>query len=237
MLSEAIDAGLLHVNCKHTLTTYFPGITNLPTVPDERKALERYKAEQEQRRLERYIRKWKRISIGSQDEANREFASNKLLEYTSQLKTHLEKHPYLRRNRQKEKVYDININKNVNLLKDSKENAKIKETREYIKTTQPLKIEVGKQGKHILGHNNYIEGRSYLTISLEEAQELVNKYASTGEINFNRKGEWDKKELIKVDKDIGVSINNKTGIETLTNKFKVHYSNKGTHIVPTLKEE
>lgn len=237
LLSEAIDAGLLHVNCKHTLTTYFPGITNLPTVPDERKALERYKAEQEQRRLERYIRKWKRISIGSQDEANREFASNKLLEYTSQLKTHLEKHPYLRRNRQKEKVYDININKNVNLLKDSKENAKIKETREYIKTTQPLKIEVGKQGKHILGHNNYIEGRSYLTISLEEAQELVNKYASTGEINFNRKGEWDKKELIKVDKDIGVSINNKTGIETLTNKFKVHYSNKGTHIVPTLKEE
>ena len=237
LLSEAIDAGLLHVNCRHTLTTYFPDITNLPTVPDERKALERYKAEQEQRRLERYIRKWKRISIGSQDEANIVFASNKLLEYSSQLKTHLEKHPYLRRNRQKEKVYDININKNVNLLKDSKENAKIKETREYIKTTQPLKIEVGKQGKHILGHNNYIEGRSYLTISLEEAQELVNKYASTGEINFNRKGEWDKKELIKVDKDIGVSINNKTGVETLTNKFKVHYSNKGTHIVPTLKEE
>lgn len=237
LLSEAIDADLLHVNCKHTLTTYFPGITNLPTVPDERKALERYKAEQEQRRLERYIRKWKRISIGSQDEANIEFASNKLLEYSSQLKTHLEKHPYLRRNRQKEKIHDVNINKNINLLKDSKVNAKIKETREYIKTTQPLKIEVGKQGKHILGHNNYIKGRSYLTISLEEAQEIINKYAGTGEINFNRKGEWDKKELIKVDKNIGVSINNKTGIETLTNKFKVHYSNKGTHIVPTLKEE
>ncbi|HDN2450588.1 TPA: capsid protein, partial [Clostridioides difficile] len=48
LLSEAIDAGILHVNCKHTLTTYFPGITNLPTVPDEKKALERYKAEQEQ---------------------------------------------------------------------------------------------------------------------------------------------------------------------------------------------
>ncbi|MDU6984247.1 MAG: phage minor capsid protein [Terrisporobacter othiniensis] len=107
LLSEAIDAGLLHVNCRHTLTTYFPDITNLPTVPDERKALERYKAEQEQRRLERYIRKWKRISIGSQDEANIEFASNKLLEYSSQLKTHLEKHPYLRRNRQKEKIYGI----------------------------------------------------------------------------------------------------------------------------------
>ena len=126
LLSEAIDAGLLHVNCRHTLTTYFPDITNLPTVPDERKALERYKAEQEQRRLERYIRKWKRISIGSQDEANIEFASNKLLEYSSQLKTHLEKHPYLRRNRQKEKIYDINEAKNTNLLKNKEERVKIK---------------------------------------------------------------------------------------------------------------
>ena len=126
LLSEAIDAGILHVNCKHTLTTYFPGITNLPTVPDEKKALERYKAEQEQRRLERYIRKWKRISIGSQDEANIEFASNKLLEYSSQLKTHLEKHPYLRRNRQKEKIYDINEAKNTNLLKNKEERVKIK---------------------------------------------------------------------------------------------------------------
>ncbi|MEG1483739.1 polymorphic toxin type 50 domain-containing protein, partial [Clostridium sp.] len=87
-----------------------------------------------------------------------------------------------------------------------------------------------------LGHNNYIEGRSYLTISLEEAQELVNKYAGTGEVNFNRKGEWDKKELISVKKDIGMNVNNKTRIEAHTNKFKIHYSNKGTHIVPTLKE-
>ena len=105
LLSEAIDAGLLHVNCRHTLTTYFPDITNLPTVPDEKKALERYKAEQEQRKLERYIRKWKRISVGSQDEVNREVANNKLLEYSAKLKTHLEEHPYLRRNRQKEKIY------------------------------------------------------------------------------------------------------------------------------------
>lgn len=105
LLSEAIDAGLLHVNCRHTLTTYFPDITNLPTVPDEKKALERYKAEQEQRKLERYIRKWKRISVGSQDEVNREVANNNLLEYSAKLKTHLEEHPYLRRNRQKEKIY------------------------------------------------------------------------------------------------------------------------------------
>lgn len=108
LLSEAIDANLLHVNCRHTLTTYFPGITNIPTVPDEEKALERYKAEQEQRKLERYIRKWKRISTGCQDDVNKEVAESKLLEYSINLKTHLEKHPYLRRNKQKEKIYGIN---------------------------------------------------------------------------------------------------------------------------------
>lgn len=101
--------------------------------------------------------------------------------------------------------------------------------------TQKLDIEEGKQGKHIKGHNNYIEGRSYLTISKEETQKLVNKYAGTGDIRFNTKGEWDRKELITVNKNIGVNIDNKTGIESKTNKFKIHYSNKGVHIVPTLK--
>ena len=75
---------------------------------DEEKALERYKAEQEQRKLERYIRKWKRISTGCQDDVNKEVAESKLLEYSINLKTHLEKHPYLRRNKQKEKIYGIN---------------------------------------------------------------------------------------------------------------------------------
>ena len=121
-------------------------------------------------------------------------------------------------------------------MKSSKENVKIKETREYIKSEQQsLKIEVGKQGKHILGHNNYIEGRSYLTISLDESQELINKYAGTGKLDFTQKGDWAKKELIVHDKDIGFSINNVTGEKTVTNRFKIHYSKKGTHIVPTLQ--
>ena len=38
-------------------------------------------------------------------------------------------------------------------------------------------IEEGKQGKHILGHKNYKDGRSYLKVSAEEAQRLVDQYA------------------------------------------------------------
>lgn len=112
----------------------------------------------------------------------------------------------------------------------------IKETRDYIQSDkQPLIIEKGKQGKHILGDNNYIDGRSYLTITKQEAQELVNKYAGTGTFEFDRNGNVKKKELIIADKTIGVNIDNKTGEKSYTNRFYIHYSKKGTHIVPTLK--
>lgn len=120
-----------------------------------------------------------------------------------------------------------------NNLKKEKESAIIKDVIESIKDgRQPLKIEVGKQGKHILGHNNYIEGRSYLKINLEEAQELINKYAGTGKLVIDSKGNWRKQEIIKTDRAIGVNVSDIDGSERETNSFKIHYSKKGTHIVP-----
>ncbi|MDQ0149344.1 phage minor capsid protein [Eubacterium multiforme] len=240
LLSKAITEGLLHPNCRHTLITYFSGITRLPTIPDGAEAIKLYEKEQKQRYYERQLRKWKRFEVGTCDEESKNIAHNKVKELQKALRKHIEDNKQLRRNYNREEaraglnIEDDNIKAQV--LKQKILNAKIKEIREYIRNKQLLEIEEGKQGKHILGHNNYKEGRSYLNISLEEAQEFVNKYAGTGEVNFNRKGEWDKKELISVKKDIGMNVNNKTGIETHTNKFKIHYSNKGTHIVPTLKE-
>lgn len=241
LLSEAVEYGLLHPNCRHTLTTYFPGITNLPKVPDGKEAIKVYEAEQKQRQLEREIRTWKRIESGTLDLDNQQKAHKKVKELESSLRNHLENNKKLRRNYNREEPGQGITNKTLKAheetLKEAYNNSKIEESRKFIKSDkQPKTIVLGKQGKHILGHNNYIEGRSYLTISLEEAQELLNKYAGTGYIKFNRKGEWDGKEIIEVDKNIGVSINNETGIKTPTNRFKVHYSNKGTHIVPTLKE-
>lgn len=95
------------------------------------------------------------------------------------------------------------------------------------------KIESGKQGKHIRGHNNYLEGRSYLTITEKEAQELVNKYAGTGFLQRDRKGIWKHKEIIECDKIIGMNVDLETGRETKTNRFVIHYSKNGVHIVPT----
>lgn len=240
LLSEAMAAGLFHPNCRHTLATYFPGITKLLKVPDEKETLKNYKAEQQQRYMERQIRKWKRIEAGSCDVENEKQAADKVKEWQSKLRQHLKDNPQLRRDYEREKpgndISNKDIKKNTGLLKQQAENVKIEEIREFIKSDkQPLTIEEGKQGKHILGHNNYTEGRSYLTISQEEAQELVNKYAGKGTFEFDRNGNIKNKELIMADKIIGANIDNSTGEKSYTNRFYIHYSKNGTHIVPTLK--
>lgn len=102
LLSEAVESGLLHPNCRHTLTTYFPGITRLPVVPDGKKAIKVYEAEQKQRALERQIRKWKRIEAGSVDAKNVNDAAKRVNELEAKLKIHLDNNKELRRAPQRE---------------------------------------------------------------------------------------------------------------------------------------
>lgn len=94
------------------------------------------------------------------------------------------------------------------------------------------RIEKGKQGKHIKGHNNYIPGRSYLTVSEDQVQDLVRKYAGTGRMQRDGKDRWVHKEIITGDEIIGVSIDPATGHEQETKKFVIHYAKNGVHIVP-----
>lgn len=107
LLSSAMKAGLLHPNCRHTLSTYFPGITRLPTVPDTKKAIETYRAEQEQRALERKIRKWKRIAEGSMEPEKVNAANDRANQYQKELRDYLKAHPELRRDYSREKIRGI----------------------------------------------------------------------------------------------------------------------------------
>lgn len=102
LLSEAIDKGLLHPNCRHALITYFEGITILPKVPDGKEAIKTYEVEQKQRALERQIRKQKRIEAGSVDAKNVNDAAKKVKELEYQLTNHLDKNKQLRRAPQRE---------------------------------------------------------------------------------------------------------------------------------------
>ena len=109
------------------------------------------------------------------------------------------------------------------------------EKRTYIKSAKCVKtIHEGKQGKHILDHNNYKRGNSYISITPEECQDLVNKYSGAGKLEYKSNGAFNSKELITLDHDIGWVLD-LDGKWVKTNKFKIHYSKDGTHIVPTLK--
>ena len=105
LLSEAMEDGLMHPNCRHNLSTYFPGITTLPEIPDGEKALEYYKAEQQQRYIERQIRKYKRLAEGSIDEENRKKYNAKVREWQGIMREFLKENPQLRRSYRREKIY------------------------------------------------------------------------------------------------------------------------------------
>lgn len=127
-------------------------------------------------------------------------------------------------------------------FKNAEEYAKLKLSyrdsvlQERIRNSYNLTINPEKQGRHIKDSTDYKQGRSYLTVSNEEIQRLVNTYAGHGEIQRYKSGAFQHKELVEVDHNIGVNINNVTGEQTSTNRFYIHYSKTGTHIVPTLKE-
>lgn len=104
LLSTAMKAGLLHPNCRHTLATYFPGVTILPKIPNKDKALKTYEAEQKQRALERKIRKAKRKVAGACDNDNIRRAQAEVRELQKQIRAHLDQHPELRREYNREKL-------------------------------------------------------------------------------------------------------------------------------------
>lgn len=108
LLSEAIKENFLHPNCRHTLITYFPGITQLPVVPDGKEAIKVYEAEQKQRGYEREIRKWKRIEAGTVDLDSQQMANKKVKELNKTLKNHIDKNKKLRRNYNREEELGFN---------------------------------------------------------------------------------------------------------------------------------
>ena len=121
LLSDAIKAGLLHPNCRHTLATYFEGVTRLPQQQDPKKALENYNNEQQQRRLEREIRKRKRILAGTVEEEDRKEAQHSLRIAQKNLRDFLKRHPEFKRQSRREKIYgtDGKISSNLQNFEDS----------------------------------------------------------------------------------------------------------------------
>ena len=133
------------------------------------------------------------------------------------------------------KFQDMKYN-DVEKFNDLKLHFKDSKLQKGITESYNLTLREGQQGKHILGHNNYLEGRSYIVdASMKDRQECIKKHAGNGTINRYRNGDWDNTESIVDNSIVGYVLSiDKTWIAT--NKFKIHYSKeKGTHMVPTLK--
>lgn len=103
-----------------------------------------------------------------------------------------------------------------------------------------LNVNADKQGRHDKSSKLYREGKSYMTISMDEIQGIVNKYAGTGYIPMVEGGDWKNKESITLPREVGIIITGKSRKELPTNRITIHYSKTGVHVVPSMpvsKEE
>lgn len=111
LLSSAIEKGLFHPNCRHTILLWRDG-DPLPESVDNSDSERRYKLEQQQRALEREIRKAKRKVNGFTDPENIKKAKAELRQAQKNLKDFIDKvnaeegETVLRRDEGKEKVYE-----------------------------------------------------------------------------------------------------------------------------------
>ncbi|XUM01233.1 phage minor capsid protein [Streptomyces venezuelae ATCC 10712] len=82
-LPEARAAGLLHPNCRHSISAYLPGLTRPPaSVP----ARATYAQTQQQRYFERQIRAWKRQEATALDDAARTAARARVRAYQARVR-------------------------------------------------------------------------------------------------------------------------------------------------------
>lgn len=85
LLSDAMEGGLFHPNCRHTISNFFEGISSMPNKLNEEQVTEHNKLEQQQRYLERQVRKYERLKNGSLDPNNRRAYEMKQVEWSNKL--------------------------------------------------------------------------------------------------------------------------------------------------------
>lgn len=241
-------AGLCGYNCKHTFYPFIEGISD-PTpiekdpepVKVDGKTYTYYQATQYQRRLERELREFKRQYLGGQNMTAAITAKEQQYARFCEkagLKQNLNRLYVKGYKRDFEYIKPL-ISKSKNDIIESKRSIIHLSKKEDLSNYELTKIAPA-QNKHVVGTNSYKNlsetkayAPSYLTISPNKISELVAKYAGKGVNLYDSHGNWTHTELIVTnDENIGVVVNNLNGKTQETNVFKIHYSQKGVHIVP-----
>ena len=242
------------INYKPDLPDYLKDLT-----PEE--AIENANVQAKQRALERSIRKSKEFLHVAEKLGDSELISkykSKVRIQQGAMRDYLKQHPFLHRDYAREKYYDdpyTKAKKEVKVRKEleklEKHRAEQKEMREKFNSAVKsgiIKTEINNEHfeNHIRGtkgYEKYLQKNlekgapppSYLTITKEECQALVDRYAGTGQFKYDPKS-TKMQEIISQNKPIGTYIDPRTGevVENATD-FRIHYSKTGSHIVPTIK--
>jgi len=249
--------GLCGWNCSHSFGPYIEGAPRAyspamlkqyssKTVTYNGKEMTEYEANQQQRYIERQIRRWKR-EYSAMEAAGQPIgeAAAKLSAWREKEKDFC-KQTGLKRQGDRSQIAGFGRKeaakasaaiKAVDKRRVSEYNKKQDEIRALIQSDEmPKTIHKGRQNKHVKSSKGYLPGRSYIYGTIEDAQRLVDQYHGTGRAVLSRAGEWANKEFILCDEAIGVVIDPVTGKEQETRRFAIHYSKKGTHIVPGKEE-
>jgi len=208
-----------------------------------------YEATQMQRKLERAIRTQKRRILTAEATGDKEMLSvaQTRLQVLRQEYSRFSKATGLRAENERAQVVGFGRKqaakasasvKSIEKQRRLEYNRRQEETRVLIFSDRTIKtINAGHQNKHIKTSKGYIPGRSYIYGDVETAQRLVDKYHGTGQLVFNRKGEWAKRETVTHDSAIGVCVDPSTLAEMATRRFTIHYGKNGSHIVPAKELE
>ena len=224
-------------------------------------AIENANAQAKQRALERSIRQSKEFLHVAEKLGDSELIDkykSKVRIQQGAMRDYLKQHPFLHRDYAREKYYDdpyTKAKKEVKVRKEleklEKHRAEQKEMREKFNSAVKsgiIKTEINNEHfeNHIRGtkgYEKYLQKNlekgapppSYLTITKEECQALVDRYAGTGQFKYDPKS-TKMQEIISQNKPIGTYIDPRTGeVVENTTDFRIHYSKTGSHIVPTIK--
>lgn len=224
-------------------------------------AIENANAQAKQRALERSIRQSKEFlhvaeKLGDQELIDK--YKSKVRIQQGAMRDYLKQHSFLHRDYAREKYYDdpyTKAKKEVKVRKEleklEKHRAEQKEMREKFNSAVKsgiIKTEINNEHfeNHIRGtkeYEKYLQKNlekgapppSYLTITKEECQALVDRYAGTGQFKYDPKS-TKMQEIISQNKPIGTYIDPRIGeVVENTTDFRIHYSKTGSHIVPTIK--
>ena len=235
--------GLGGWNCRHSFHAFVEGVSERTYTDEELDSMKAenrtfqyegreydgYTATQKQRQIERTLRKLKRErssykAAGLTDEYNAVNAKIRRLTYKYR---QFSKKAGLPEQRERTKVQYTDDE----TLEYAKERADaLEQVRSDIRNGEySLVLNPEKQARHMVG--TAIQGRSVVTISMQELQEIINKQAGFGRIQLTRENGWKHQEIVDAGREIGYTVNADGDIVSTT-RLKIHYSKKGTHAVP-----